>query len=93
MMWIAKQTRHCMFAKRAKHTILAKIVCLYLTGPRKNNNNLHAVPTNYSISSSKMTWTNARNACLSQGMDIASLETVAEHECVKDKLYLAGKFA
>jgi len=49
------------------------------------------VVENFTISTDKQTWKGARDECKKKGMDLASLETVKESTCVKDKIELAGK--
>jgi hypothetical protein len=48
-------------------------------------------PDNYTVSSVKKSWKDAREACLALDMDLASLETVTEFEAVKGKIDAAGK--
>jgi len=52
---------------------------------------IDAVKSNYSISTDKKTWGEARAACKKLGMDLTSLETVKEFQCVRDRIELAGK--
>jgi len=49
------------------------------------------VVENFTISTDTKSWADARAACKKLGMDLASLETVKEFNCVKDKIELAGK--